>query len=108
MDRKLTLCIMLAGFQVLMISTGKIPSKAAFELFSGENQGSTTNLLDKSFHQCSMASEDCNFVVKNTHTNKYSRYANEAQIPKGRNNLVIFKKAQRGMILICTFTSSLL
>ena len=100
MDRRIILCMILSDLQILLINSGRISSKATFELVSSDSQGPMININDRSFHQCSLTSDNCNFVVRNTETNKYTRYANEAEIPKRTKNLVIFKKVKRGMIFI--------
>ena len=105
MDGRIILSMILAGLQFFLINSDKISSKATFELVSNESQGPMININDRSFHQCSMTSENCNFVVKNTETNKYTRYNNEADIPRGTKNLVIFKKVKRGMIYNWHFNS---
>ncbi len=92
MIRMLLICLSIASFSVLHIcSLTKDASKATFELYSGESHGTMTRLFDKIFHQCSLE-DDCNFVAKNTNTNSFKKYSHEANLPKDRKTLIIFKK----------------
>ena len=99
MTQFITFVLLLVSFEVLFIICLKNDSsRATFELFSGEQHVSMTNLLHKRFHRCSLY-DDCNFVVRNTKTNAYKEYSLEADLPNDRKKFVIFKK-RTGMILI--------
>ena len=50
-----------------------------------------TSIFHKSFHQCSKSSP-CNFVVKDTTTNKYETHNNESDITQDRRKLIIWKR----------------
>ena len=83
---------LLVSFGVLFINTLRDDSsKATFENISGEQHASMTSLLRKSFHRCSL-DNGCNFVARNMKTNAYRKYSFEADLPKEKQEFVIFKK----------------
>ena len=92
MIQTLLFCLTIASFSVSHIcSLAKDNSKAIYELYFGESQGKMMSLMDKIFHQCSLE-DDCNFVAKNTKHNSFKKYSQEADLPKDKKTLIVFKK----------------
>ena len=92
MTRVLIISFIVACCELAFISNlKKASSRASFELFSGEQDGTITSLFHKSFHQCSL-DDDCNFVARNKETNSYKKFYDQINLPKDMKKYVIFKK----------------
>ena len=53
--------------------------------------GSSSILIQKAFHQCSM-NQNCNFVVENLNTNEFFEFSSEEALPENRDMLKIWEK----------------
>ena len=57
----------------------------------GEDDKSENSLFSKAFHQCGME-ESCNFVVKNILTNKFTKVKKEDELPKKKQQNIVWQK----------------